>query len=1106
MAWTDIFARNFNVGTRMKGERYASAGRVRVVKTDALSGEFLVRGTFQYYVRIDLIPEEGKVRAECTCPHFMKGLSCKHIWATFLQADRIGFFAPLKAFKVLQMEMGHELQPDVVGEEDWEDDYDEDEIAGTPAEETLVPETSSTDSNWKQKILKARSQRQPIDDAPLAMTSRIEYSKIAHFAIDLTESTRQQKICIRFLTQDILRNGSLGPIRTTEISHDMIPLFADAQDRAILWSILGKTALRSGHSSYSSHLSESPSMALHPDFSGELLAQMSQTERLHIIKLNNPLAFGRKDRVDVESCRFVTEPWRFKLILNKSHGSFFLNGQFTDGTTVRRVGEVIGQVGPFVFFDDFAAECSLKGLTSWLEVFRKTKDLEIPEDEVDSFLEFFFNDPAAPTIDLPLDLQFKDHHGLEPKVRLVFTSLKDPSHLQVRLEFDYQGLVATRDKEITELFDIPKRERIFRNFEIEKSLFEKFQLLEQLVPERYTAADMAGDGVVHEKNFVAVAEKALSMGWEVTAHQRTLRAGTGFKLDIASGVDWFDVGAEFNFDGVIVTLPQLIQHLASGQKLLQLDDGSQGMIPEEWLRKFGAMAEMAQKTETGLRLNKVQALFLSASLSDDDKLSADKKFRSLREIVDDLNNLKALTPTGPFEGKLRTYQKQGLSWLTLLSKHQIGGVLADDMGLGKTIQVLALLTDHQLTQKEKRPSLIVAPKSLIFNWMKESEKFTAHLKMLNFTGAKRHELLPELRKHDVVLTTYQSLRADIEKLKDVEFDFFILDEAHYIKNPSSQGAMACRMIQARRKLALTGTPVENALTDLFSILAVVTPGLISDEQNQRWAKETDPVRLRMLSTSLRPFILRRTKDQVLKDLPEKSEQVLYCELSVMEMKKYNELKAYYWSHLTDKMSEKGLSRSKIDVLEALLRLRQAACHQGLLNEKMKTHSSSKFDLLLDQVDSVIKDGHKALVFSQFTTLLRLLETHLKKRQISYEYLDGQTTNRQERVERFQNDNNVKLFLLSLKAGGVGLNLTAADYVFILDPWWNPAAESQAIDRTHRIGQNKKVFAYKIIAKDTVEEKILELQKTKRALANTVVSDEKSILKGLKIEDLQALFQ
>jgi SNF2 family DNA or RNA helicase len=403
---------------------------------------------------------------------------------------------------------------------------------------------------------------------------------------------------------------------------------------------------------------------------------------------------------------------------------------------------------------------------------------------------------------------------------------------------------------------------------------------------------------------------------------------------------------------------------------------------------------------------------------------------------------------------------------------------------------------------------VLAPKSLIYNWQAESEKFTTHLKTLIYSGADRHAHTKNFEDYDLLITTYQTLRNDVAHFQNINFDFLILDEAHFVKNSQSQINIAAKTLKARKRFALTGTPVENSLMDLFSILSIVTPGLVSETLAQKWVKQSDQETLSKLAKALHPFILRRTKEQVLKDLPEKSEQVLYCELSEQERRKYDELKAYYWSHLSEKFEQKGLNRSKIEVLEALLRLRQAACHQGLLNQTdtpAANFTSSKFELLLEQLESIIHDGHKVLVFSQFTSLLALLKTELNKKHIPFEYLDGQTQDRAERVQNFQSNPNIPLFLLSLKAGGVGLNLTAADYVFILDPWWNPAAEAQAIDRTHRIGQTKKVFAYKIIAKDTVEEKILDLQKRKKEIAKAIISEDAGLLKSMELEDLRELF-
>ena len=359
-----------------------------------------------------------------------------------------------------------------------------------------------------------------------------------------------------------------------------------------------------------------------------------------------------------------------------------------------------------------------------------------------------------------------------------------------------------------------------------------------------------------------------------------------------------------------------------------------------------------------------------------------------------------------------------------------------------------------------------------------------------------------------MLTTYGTLRQDVGELRKVEFDYVILDEAQAIKNADSQTAKAARLLRGRHRLALSGTPVENHLGELWSLLEFLNPGLLGASPFLRTHSDgaARPARRdpRLLARALRPFLLRRTKEQVAPELPAKIEQTLYCELPPKQRRLYDELRDHYRSALGARIGEQGLGRAKILVLEALLRLRQAACHPGLLDRDRAAEPCAKLDLLLPQLREVLAEGHKALVFSQFTSFLALLREQLDAEGISYLYLDGRTRDRQEKVEAFQSDPGCQLFLISLKAGGLGLNLTAADYVYLLDPWWNPAVEAQAIDRAHRIGQVRPVFASRLVARDTVEEKILELQKTKRDLADAVIQADRSLISGLSREDLEML--
>jgi SNF2 family DNA or RNA helicase len=432
------------------------------------------------------------------------------------------------------------------------------------------------------------------------------------------------------------------------------------------------------------------------------------------------------------------------------------------------------------------------------------------------------------------------------------------------------------------------------------------------------------------------------------------------------------------------------------------------------------------------------------------------------------------------------------------------------MGLGKTIQVLALLESRrdlggQNGKESHRPSLVVVPRSLVFHWKKEALQFAPKLRILDHTGGGRVKPGDHFDEYDVVLTTYGTLRRDALQFKDLRFDYCILDEAQAIKNAGTLSAKAARLLSAEYRLALSGTPVENHLGELWSLFEFLNPGMLgSASVFGRAGRNPDAATKNVLARALRPFILRRTKGEVARELPAKTEQTIYCDLEPRDRKLYDELRDYYRARLLKNADGEGLSQMKFQVLEALLRLRQAACHPGLIDKKKAAEPSAKIDTLLAQLDQVIDEGHKVLVFSQFTSLLAILRSRLDASKIPYAYLDGRTRDREVPVEQFQNDPNLKLFLISLKAGGLGLNLYAAEYVYLLDPWWNPAVEAQAIDRAHRIGQTRQVFAYRLIARDTVEEKVLELQKTKRDLADAIITADNSLIHNLTRQDLELL--
>jgi SNF2 family DNA or RNA helicase len=463
---------------------------------------------------------------------------------------------------------------------------------------------------------------------------------------------------------------------------------------------------------------------------------------------------------------------------------------------------------------------------------------------------------------------------------------------------------------------------------------------------------------------------------------------------------------------------------------------------------------------------------------------------------------------------LRDYQLDGLSWMQFLREYDLGGILADDMGLGKTVQTLA----HILTEKEAgrltSPALVIAPTSLMTNWQEEAARFTPGLKVLLLQGKERIDLFDQIEQADLVLTTYALLPRDEEKLREHHYHLVILDESHYIKNTRSKAAQTAGMLNARHRLCLTGTPLENHLGELWSQFHFLLPGLLGDEKvfNSQFRhpieRQDDPVRRSLLNRRIKPFLLRRTKDNVAKELPPKTEMVRRIEISGPQRDLYETVRLAMDKKVREEIDRKGVARSQIVILEALLKLRQVCCDPRLVKalpaKKNSSAVSAKLIDLMQMVDDLLEEGRKILVFSQFTSMLGLIEEELDARKIPYAILTGETRDRAAQVAAFQ-QGAVPIFLISLKAGGVGLNLTAADTVIHYDPWWNPAAENQATDRAWRIGQDKPVFVYKLIAKGTLEEKIQLLQQKKSELAQSILAEGESQKMALTQEDLQAIF-
>jgi hypothetical protein len=577
-------------------------------------------------------------------------------------------------------------------------------------------------------------------------------------------------------------------------------------------------------------------------------------------------------------------------------------------------------------------------------------------------------------------------------------------------------------------------------------------------------------------------------------------------IEVNENIDWFDVKALVKFGIYLIPFVKIRKLMIQGKREFELPNGEIAVIPASWFVNYSELFHfIEERTNEHLVLRK-HHLELARELHGADiiKLTMSLKLERLRNF-DSIDDYEI---PSTFQGSLRPYQHAGYNWLRFLNEYQFGGCLADDMGLGKTVQTLALLA----YEKQENPgfaSLLVMPTSLIYNWELEARKFTPELKIFVYSGAQRIKDPWKFRGYDVILTSYGIVRLDIDALKEFYFNYVILDESQAIKNPSSNIASAVNLLKSKRRLILTGTPVENGTMDLWSQMNFVNPGLLGNQTNFKnqyllpIEKENNKKRATRLHSMIKPFILRRLKSQVAKDLPEKVINIKYSEMTEGQEKIYEEVKAIYREKILGEFESLSRGRQQFVLLRGLTQLRQIANHPKLVREDYKD-GSGKLEDIKYMLEETISEGHKVLVFSQFVRHLTIIREFLDKETISYAYLDGATKDRQAQVEKFQNEEGVRVFLISLKAGGVGLNLTKAEYVFLLDPWWNPAVEAQAIDRAHRIGQENKVIIYKFITKDSVEEKILALQERKLALAEELISNEESFMKSLDSNDIRAL--
>ncbi len=1049
-----------------------------------------VRGSEDYDVNLRL--GAGELLVSCTCPYFFdRGAVCKHLWAVALAATGRGW--------LLDLPEGLQVIVDLDGEI-----FDEELPAAMATAVRLDPRYAQVPRPAPPRPEAWEGVLASVIPAPhLPATAVLPGAELLYIILAPTLATLVE-LPVHLERRERKRDGSWGKPQPARLTLDTIGRLPDPDDRwalALLHSVAAypRTAWGAGYATAplgASYLKQPIIELVIPRLcgTGRMRLRQAPVNVLPLVKSDEDVALTWDDG----------PAWRFRLVIagGRDTGYSVAGVLCRDGE--RRPLDAFALIADGVAIrDGIAARLDLAGGLAWIVQLRGRTELNVPGGVHRGLREAVIRS-GVQDADLPKDLTWESR-AVPPRPQLLIGPPGQWNNAcPVELAFAYEQTLAPHDGGVALLSD--EGAVLYRRDQAAE--FAALARLKQLgvsgiEPQPYQRP------AIHQRRLPALVQTLVSEGWHVSAEGVRYRTVAAPRLHIRSGIDWFELEAVTE-DGVAFDLPAVVRAISQGQRTIALGDGSMGLLPEDWLAAVSPVASLAQRGQEGrLRFRSSQASLVEAMLASQPAVDWDEEFTRARDRLKGFTGMAPEDAPPTFVGHLRGYQREALGWLRFLREFGFGGCLADDMGLGKTVVVLALLEARRADPgRERRPSLVVLPRSLVFNWMSEAARFAPQLKVIDFARADRHAAAADVAGADVVLTTYGTVRRDVARLQSQRFDYLILDEAQAIKNEGTATAKAVRLLQGDHRLALTGTPVENHLGELFSLFEFLNPGLLGTgrlfDRPRGATVLPDRDHIANIAKGLRPFILRRTKDQVAPELPPRTEETIFCELDPKARGIYNDLRDHYRRVLLHKIDREGVAKSRFAILEALLRLRQASCHTGLLPGTPIGATSAKFEVLLARLAELADEGRKALVFSQFTSLLALLRLRLDAAGHAYEYLDGHTRDRATPVTRFQSAEGSGLFLISLKAGGTGLNLTAAENVFLLDPWWNPAVEMQAIDRTHRIGQTKPVFAYRLVARDTVEERILELQAHKRALADAIMNAGEGGLRGLKREDLEQL--
>lgn len=1097
--------RYFAAPSRERGEALARARSVRLRGVTEVALVADAWGTDQYVIELDVAKKT--VWMGCSCPHAHDGNFCKHLWAALLLLDTepspqaVALRSALAKVSVVRLTPVSAMSDeDAFIDDDVFDPDDEPEPVALAA--SALWRSMIDRAEWQMRAAEQlndldRNARTPRDTWPA--DRRIVY------ALDGTRNgISEQSLVLELMTERQGRDGQWSAPKRFAYTTAVWRQVPDTHDRDIMRLLIGAAPLPAYGNARSSYV-------IAPHALPYVLPMVCATGRARIRLPGTPSEF-RAVQWDTTSTTGAETPdaWTWAVALERVGEGWQLGGYLTRHSQRRPLADAAWlHHSGLCLLDDLVAPLIIDGQWPLLRELWQQGPIPVGPDPSQP-LERLLSLPRVPTLDLPPELAYTSAESPPvPGVRFV----ADPApwrlsnyggpKIGLELGFRYGSAEVLAQDPSRSRFDLASRTLFQRDKAAEQRAVSRLYQLGAAVTREPAATRVAF--VLPRTQMRRLAQQLTGEGWWVEADGHAFRQPGAVSARVRSGVDWFDLEGSVTYGEHVVPLAEILDAQRRGEELLALPDGSLGMMPQEWLARLGPVFAGGERTTTGTRFRRSQLALLDALLATLPEVDMDAVCAQQREALRGFERVVPADAPASFTATLREYQREGLGWMHFLRTFGFGGCLADDMGLGKTIQVLALL--DQRRADGHGPSLVVVPRSLVFNWKAEAARFAPALRVGDWSNGGRHDKAFDTKAIDVALVTYGTLRRDAARLADLRFDYVILDEAQAIKNRGTATAKACRVLQASHRLALSGTPVENRVDELWSLLDFLNPGLLGTSSRFTTALRAmtpEDGGTDVLGRALRPVLLRRTKREVAPELPARIERTLLVELEPKQRKFYDALRDRVRADVMAQVQSQGIGKSRLHILEGLLRLRQAACHPVLVDARMRAAPSAKLDALVPALVDVAAEGHKALVFSQFTSLLSLVRTALDAEGIVYEYLDGRTRDREARVTRFQQDTSCPVFLISLKAGGHGLTLTAADYVYLLDPWWNPAVEAQAIDRAHRIGRTRHVVATRLVASDTIEEKILALQESKRALADAILSADRGGLQSIGTAELELL--